>query len=163
MPYYNCPFLLHCLNELKINTAQVPNGTRDAKNTTGVPFPLSKVSANTFKLMKFISFSARGRNHSLLLELCRLHQSKRRKLSLLLYKGKIILLLQRQEVVTLFQLSLVTKGDSYFHLSWLYYSSMQDKLYSLFCILGKRSKIHAGQFKYMMLRFWEASWAQTLA
>lgn len=39
MPYYNCPFLLQCLNVLKINTAEVRNGTRDAKNTTAAPLP----------------------------------------------------------------------------------------------------------------------------
>lgn len=39
MPYYNCPFLLQCLNVLKINTAEVQNGTRDAKNTKAAPCP----------------------------------------------------------------------------------------------------------------------------
>lgn len=39
MPYYNCPFLLQCLKVLKINTAEVRNGTRDAKNTTAAPLP----------------------------------------------------------------------------------------------------------------------------
>lgn len=40
--------------------------------------PPSKVSASTSKQMNFISFSARGRNHSWLLGLRRLHQNSRR-------------------------------------------------------------------------------------
>lgn len=95
----------------------------------------------------------------------RLSQNSKRNLgynvSKLDDKGNRIPLLQRKEIVKLLQLLPVIKGDPFVTSGWLQCSSSRNSTGST--PQEKRIKVHEGQFKHTMLRFWNAGLSQVLA